>query len=111
MQRKAGTKQRKKNAQMVEQAKNPLFNRQTRRGTSKKHASINKKVIAEGFKVEGSNLARASDIGRHRPADKKVPTVEEVMADSDFKYEEHDGLYVISVTFLPMFNTPNGDFL
>lgn len=107
MRRKVGTKQRKKNAQMAEQVKNPLFNRRTRRGTSKKHATINKKVIAEGFKVEGSSLARASDVGKHRPADEKVPTLEEVMADPEFKYEAYDGSYVISLRMLPMFNIPN----
>lgn len=89
--RKAGTKERKKKAEIVKQTKNPLFNGQARRGTSKKYSSINKTVIAKGFKIEGSNLAGASDIGRHRPADKEVPTLEEVMADPEFKYEVHDG--------------------
>lgn len=89
--RKAETQQRKKKAKLAEQIKNPLFDRKTRHGTSNKYSKIGKKVVVKGFKIEGSNLARASDIGRHRPADKEVPTLEEVMADPDFKYEKYDG--------------------
>lgn len=80
-------------------AKGPT-NRKTRSKTSMKHASFDKVVKVNNFRVANLSIAPGGDIGRHRPAEKTLPSLASLMARPGFQYIPNNGL---CVSFCPFF--------
>ncbi|EIM79003.1 uncharacterized protein STEHIDRAFT_164108 [Stereum hirsutum FP-91666 SS1] len=77
-------------------AKGPV-NRKTRSNTSKKHAGFGKVVKVANFRVANLSIAPGGDIGRHRPAEKTLPSLASLMARPGFQYIPNDGLSSLGV--------------